>query len=76
MIPPNDLIGQIAKVTKDILHENTNANTIPIINPKPAYIRIAIVSVVSPFNRVISSANTLVNTPGALSFESNQLISL
>jgi hypothetical protein len=74
--PPIVIIGLNANVIKDIFHEKNIEIIIPIARPKIPYIKIEIVSVVNPFNRDISYDMIFVKTPGALSFESNQLISL
>jgi hypothetical protein len=71
-VPPTNINGAQPRQTNDIFQLNENDIIIPTMNPKTASIKIAIVSVVNPFNFDISSDKILLSTPGALSLLSNQ----
>lgn len=75
-IPPTKIKGEVAIQTRAILQEYAKEIAIPITIVKITSPMIAIVSDVSPFNLEISSDNTLLKTPGALSLLSNQAMFL
>ena len=73
---PKTISGTKAPAIKAILHDNVKEIINPTVNAKIDSKRIETVSVERPFNNDISSDKILLNTPGALAFESNHPISL
>ena len=69
---PDARKGEQTSTIKAYGQQKINERTSPIIIPQIASITTIIVSVVSPFSIVMSSAIRLVRAPGALFSESNQ----
>src|SRR3569833_2205431 len=74
--PPKTIVGINAIVISAILQERIAPIIIPRAKVKSASNMMAIDSVERPLSKVTSSDRTLLRTPGAFSFESNQEISL
>jgi hypothetical protein len=70
------MIGQQTVATIPVRQSNQKASASDKIMDRKAYKTTDNVSVVMPFKADMSSAMTLVNTPGAFFSESNQLIYL
>lgn len=71
IMPPNKIKGAQAMATSAILHDIIKAAIMPRLMVRKASHSTAMVSVLNPFNFVISSDKMLLRIPGALSFESN-----